>query len=52
MTAGANPKRPQALEWRGPDGDPPVRPELPDTHYLHRAVRPDQDQVTVDASQG
>jgi repressor LexA len=30
-----------------------VRPELPDTHYLHPVGRPDQDQdqATVDASQ-
>jgi repressor LexA len=46
-----HPKRPRALEWRRPDGDLPVRPELPDTHYLHPAVRPDQDQATVDASE-
>jgi repressor LexA len=48
-----HPKRPRALEWRGRDGELPVRPELPDTHYLHPAVQPDQDQVqaTVDASQ-
>ena len=48
-----HPKRPRALEWRRPDGDLPVRPELPDTHYLHPAGRPDQDQdeATVDASQ-
>jgi repressor LexA len=48
-----HPKRPRALEWRPPDGDLPVRPELPDTHYLHPAGRTDQDhdQATVDASQ-
>jgi repressor LexA len=48
-----HPRRPRALEWRRPDGELPVRPESPDTHYLHvhPAVRPDQDQATVDVSQ-
>jgi repressor LexA len=46
-----HPRRPRALEWRRPDAELPVRPELPDTNYLPLAVRPDQDQATVDASQ-
>ena len=48
-----HPRRPRALEWRRPDGDPPANPELPRTDYprAHPAVRPDQNQQTVDASQ-
>ena len=47
------PRCPRALEWRGPDWEPPVRPELPRIDYLraHLAARPDQDPATVDASQ-
>ncbi len=29
-----HPRRPRALEWRRPDGQLPVRPELPRTGYL------------------
>jgi repressor LexA len=48
-----HPRRSRALEWRRPDGDPPVRPELPRTDYLcaHPVVQLDQDQATVDASE-
>jgi repressor LexA len=48
-----HPRHSRALEWRWPNGELPVRPDLPDTHYLHPAVPPDQDQdqATVDASQ-
>src|ERR1700730_3257659 len=48
-----HPRYPRALEWRGPDWQPPVRPELPRIDYLraHLAARPDQDPATVDASQ-
>ena len=47
------PRYPRTLEWRGPDWEPPVRPELPriDYHRAHLAARPDQDPATVDASQ-
>jgi repressor LexA len=48
-----HPRYPRALEWRGPDWEPPVRPELPRIDYFraHLAARPDQDPATVDASQ-
>jgi repressor LexA len=48
-----HPRQPRALEWRGPDRELPVRPELPRSDYLraHPAVRPDQNQATVDVSQ-
>jgi repressor LexA len=48
-----HPRYARALEWRGPDWEPPVRPELPRNDYLraHLAARPDQDPATVDASQ-
>jgi repressor LexA len=48
-----HPGRPRALEWRRPDGELPMRPELSNIHYLHvhPAVRADQDQATVDTSQ-
>jgi repressor LexA len=47
-----HPRHPRALEWRRPDGELPVCPELPCTDYLraHPAVRTDQDQPSVDAS--
>jgi repressor LexA len=49
-----HPGRPRALEWRRPDGELPVRPELPSTDYLHvhQVMWPDrhqdQDQASVD----
>lgn len=48
-----HPRYPRTLEWRGPDWEPPVRPELPRIDHLraHLAARPDQDPATVDASQ-
>jgi repressor LexA len=44
---------PRALEWRGPDWEPHVRPELPRIDYLraHSAARPDQHPASVGASQ-
>jgi repressor LexA len=48
-----NPRHPRTLEWRGSDGEPPVRPELRRIDYLrpHLAARPDQDPAILDASQ-
>ncbi len=48
-----HPRRARALEWRRPDGDPPIRPELPRTDHLraHAVVQLDQDQAPVDASE-
>lgn len=47
------PRRLRALEWRRPDGEPPVRPEMRRIDYLRAqpAVQPDQDQANIDASQ-
>ena len=48
-----HPRYPRALEWRGPDWEPLVRPELPRIDYFRArlAARPDQEPATIDASQ-
>jgi repressor LexA len=48
-----HPRYARALEWRGPDWEPPVRPEPPRIDYLcaYLAERPYRDPAIVDAFQ-
>ena len=48
-----HPRYPRALEWRGLDWEPPVRPELPRIDYVrvHLSEPPDQNPPAIGACQ-